>query len=331
MFTGPEDISAISNVPLPILPKPSSFLTGTITIRKAVWNTDALANSVAIETATLHLDSSGPRWEGDFTYGPVKGRAIFTLPVQCEQVKPCMPRLNLTFEELDAGVVQTALLGASDKKTLLSSLIARISPASHPVWPELGAAVNVGTLILGPVKLQKVTAGLAIHSDSAQLNALDATFFGGSLHLTGTATNGLQPTYELSGTLAKADPKALCGFFDLSCGGGPMDVSGKVALAGYTAKDLSTSAAGTIHLDWANGTMKGYPSPHSNSATATPLPPSLARFSRWTADASIGKSSVAFGNSYVPIGRKRASVPFTITFGEPPKVFFPTVNTSLKH
>ncbi len=320
----PSDAIATKSSP----PSLTTPFNGTLTLHKAIWRSPALANPVAIDAATLQFEPGASHWLGDFTFGPVKGTAELTTPVHCDQSLPCIPDVQLTFDELDAGVLQTALLGASDKKTLLSSLIAQFTSSAPPPWPLATVTVNANSIALGMVKLQKAKLSLNLRATSADIESFDAKLFDGDVHLTGTVTNSQRPEYALSGGLSKANAKSLCEFLNLRCSGGPVNVSGKASLSGFAAKDLAASATGALQLEWASGAVRGWLPASGSTARAQAIPPSLAYFSHWTADLSLNKSRIAFENSRVTRGRKSVSVPASIDFGEPPQLTFPSEGAS---
>lgn len=306
----------------PVVPIPSGAFTGTLTIHKAVWKSPMLANPVSIDDATLQLEAGAPHWQGDFAFGPVKGSAEFNIPLHCDESAPCVPDVSLKFDELDAGLLQTALLGASDKKTLLSSLISQFTSSAPPPWPPAHVTVNADAMKLGMVKLQKAKFTLAVHATSADVESFDAKLFDGDVHLTGTVNAGQRPQYTLTGGLAKADAKQLCAFLNLRCSGAPIDVAGKVTLSGFAAKDLAASAVGKLQLEWASGAVRGWLPAAGSAAHAQAIPAALADFRHWTADLSMSQARVAFENSQVMRGGKAVAVPAALTFGEPPKLSF---------
>jgi hypothetical protein len=53
-----------------------------------------------------------------------------------------------------------------------------------------------------------------------------------------------------------------------------------------------------------------------------PAVSALSRFSRWSADAEIGKGAVTLKQSQVQQGTRNSAVDATITFGAPPKISF---------
>ena len=121
-----------------VIPSTDS-LTGTVTLRNANWKADFLASHVQISEAALHLDGANLRWEPvEFSYGPVKGTLSFSVPLgataNCpaelaEPPQPCPVEFQMQFGDVDAGTLESALLGAHEKATLLSDLIDRLHPA----------------------------------------------------------------------------------------------------------------------------------------------------------------------------------------------------------
>ncbi|MDE3186952.1 MAG: AsmA family protein [Acidobacteriota bacterium] len=291
----------------------SDQLSGTVTLRNAIWKSDYLASDVEIAQATLHLGADTLRWDPVvFSYGPVKGTASLAVPAPCEAPETCPPRLDLQFGELDASALQAAFLGARKPGTLLSTLIARLRPSSAPLWPRLESTVKVDSLLLGPVKLQNAEAALRLLPAGAEISSFDAGLLGGRVHVTGDLASGDMPAYTLQGNFSKLNSSALCLLVGLRCTGGAVDGSGKVDLSGYADKDLAASARGSLHFDWRHGAVRG----------PAAIPAALARFDRWTADAEITHGVVTLKQSQVELGARKTPVEATVTFGDPPKTAF---------
>src|SRR5262249_18071167 len=118
---------------------------------------------VQITSATLHLDGAESRWDPvAFSYGPIAGNALLKLPMGCDLPLHCSPKFALRFSVLDAAALQAAILGAHQSGTLLSSLLARIRPATVPAWPEIEGTVQADALILGPITFDKANASLRV-------------------------------------------------------------------------------------------------------------------------------------------------------------------------
>src|SRR5207248_1659778 len=128
-------------------------ISGTIALHGAAWKPDFLASRVELTTAVLRFDESRARWDPvAFTYGPVRGTATLELPSNCAGTlgtPGCTPRFTLDFGALDAAALQEAILGARKPGTLLSSVLARLTPGSTPDWPELEGSVRASSLVVG--------------------------------------------------------------------------------------------------------------------------------------------------------------------------------------
>ncbi len=208
--------------------------------------------------------------------------------------------------------MQTAILGARQKDTLLSDLINRLRPSSSPVWPSLEGTVTADSLDLGPVTLKDVKAGVTMHPATTEITSLDAALLGGTLHASGQFESGDKPYYELTGDLAKLNPSAVGELLGETWRGGAFAANGKIELSGFTSGDLASSAKGTLHFDWRHGAIAG-------DAAA---PADLAHFDRWTADAVIANGKIALDKNEVAEGSRKRSINASVTLAEPPKVTF---------
>jgi uncharacterized protein involved in outer membrane biogenesis len=301
------------------LAPPADTLAGTVTLRNAVWRADFLANPVKISQATLHLASGELRWDPVvFSYGPVKGTATLSLPALCEAPQSCPPTFQLQFGALDAAVLQTAFLGAHEPGTLLSTLINRLRPTAAPAWPQLEGTIKAESLILGPATLHNPAATVSTLANGAEITAFDAELLGGRIHGTGTLHAAVsaqdKPAYTFEAQLDKLSPPALGQLLGLRCTGSDFNGNGKIELAGFTGNDLAASAKGTFHFEWRHGAV---------AANSGLVPPALARFDHWTADAEIANGSLTLKDNQVKRGAHTAPVQAAVTLADSPKVTFP--------
>ncbi len=321
LASGPIPPAATGSEPPPA-PLADS-LAGTVTLRNATWKANYLANPVKISQATLHLASGELHWDPIvFSYGPVKGTASITQPAACDAPLPCPPRFQLQFGELDAAILQAAFLGAHERGTLLSTLIERLRPTAAPAWPQFEGTVKAESLILGPVTLHQPVATLRTLANGAEITAFDANLLGGRVHGTGTyhaaATARDKPSYAFEAQFVKLGPKDVGQLLDLRCSGVAVDGNGKIELAGFTANDLAASAKGALHFEWSHGTV---------AAASGFVPPALARFDRWTADAEIANGALTLKENananQVKRGAHTTPVQASVTFADPPRIVFP--------
>ncbi len=298
------------------LAAPADTLAGTVTLHNANWKADYLANYIEISQATLNFTADELRWDPvAFSYGPLKGTAVLTQPVACPATSTCPPRFQLQFGALDAAVLQTAFLGARAKGTMLSTLIDRFRSTATPPWPVLKGTVKAESLILGPVTLHDFTAEVNTLPNGADLSTFDAAVLGGRLHGSGTlhtaASAKEKPSYQFEGQLEKLSPPLLGRLFGQHWSGGTFDGNAKIELTGFTGSDLADSAKGSLHFDWQHGV-----------AAATSLPPVLARFDRWTAEAEIANGSLTLKENQVKRGAHSELVQATVTLADQPKITF---------
>jgi hypothetical protein len=293
-------------------------VSGTVTVRNANWRADYLTNHVEITQATLHLGNGETRWDPViFSYGPVKGTASLTQLAECMTPQPCLPEFQIEFDDLDAETLQAAFLGAHQRGTVLSTLIARLRPSSAPVWPQLEGTIKAASLIVGPVTLHDAAAALRVLPTGVEITGLDAGVLGGNVHGTGSLhmpqTDQEKPYYKLEGHFEKLSPVALGQLLGMHWPGGSFVADSKIELAGYTGKDLAASAKGTLHFEWQHGGVAG---------PAAQVPQALARFDRWTGDAAIANGAITLGQSEVQQGKRKRLVAGAVTLGEPVKAVF---------
>jgi hypothetical protein len=315
--TLPADIRSSLENALVLKNADSDQLTGTITVHNANWKSGALANHLEIAQAVLHLGGEAIVWDPiEFSDGPVKGTASLQSTLKCEVGQECFPQLALHFAELDAAELQAALLGAQQKSTVLSALIARFSASSAPTWPRINGTVEADSLKLGPVTLENAAISLRVLPTGAEFTSIEGDLLGGKIHGTGKLTQGDKPAYVFEGELEKLAGPAVCELLALRCTGGPLNGKGKIELSGFTDSELAASAKGTLHFEWRHGAIEG------NPATDTEIPKVLTRFDRWSADATIADNKVSLASSEVQQNSHKLNVGAKLTFANPPEVSF---------
>jgi hypothetical protein len=322
-----------ASAPLGTLAAPGGdTLTGTVTLHNANWKADYLAGHVGVDDATLHIDNGELRLDPvDFTYGPLKGRASVTLPSGCaaSQSSPptCRTQFQMQFADLDASALESALLGAREKGTLLSTLIDRLHPSTAPPWPQVEGTVTADSLVLGPVTLDGVSASLRIAPTGAEITSLDAGLFGGRVHLDGTltkpATDRDKPSYTLKGDFQNLEVAGVGTLLGLHWTGSPLSGTANVNLSGYTDEDLAASAKGRLHFEVRQGSI-ATPGrvPTATTAKSRQITAALARFAGWTGDAAIQNGAIELGQNTIVTGNGKRSAAATITFATPPEVSF---------
>ena len=309
-------------------------LSGTVTLHNANWNADYLSNQVLISQATLHLDlgedGGAFRWDPVvFTYGPVKGTASLTLPEGAMARSVACRIFRCSSARLTRQLWQAAILGAHEQGTLLSELIARLSPSkASPVWPQLEGAVTADSLVLGPVQLETPSAALRIRADGIEITDLDAGLLGGSVHGAGTlheaGAGQSKPGYTLEARFEKLSPPALGQLLGQRLAGGFINADGKLELMGFTDADLASSAKGALHFEWRHGAIAAGAGRQAGSAVAASgIPPAaLGRFDKWSGDAEIGGGTITIKQSEAVVAGRSRTVDAAVTLGDPPKMSF---------
>jgi AsmA family len=303
-------------------------LSGTITLHDATWKPDYLARSVAISQAVLQLDGDEARWDPiDFSYGPVKAVASLTLPTACGADQLCAAHFDLQFGSLDAGELQSAILGARPHTSLFEDLIDRLHLSSAPAWPALDGTVKAASLKLGPVTLDKPTAALKIDSTGARITSLDARMLGGKFRASGTFTrpdtDQGRPTYAFDARFTDLSAAAVGKLLGMRFAGGPLEAEGKIEVSGVTPGELAESAKGTLHFGWRRGAVKSTAArmPAIGSKPER-VPTALARFTSLTGDAEIADGKITFRHCEAMHDARRRTVSAEVTLGNPVRVTF---------
>jgi len=294
-------------------------VSGTVSLHNANWKADYLVSGVVISSATVHLDDDQVRWDPvAFVYGPIKGTATLTLPINCVAPQPCLPKFEMQFAQLDAGALQAAVLGAKEKVTLISTLLEKLRPTAPLVLPEMLGSVKADTLLLGPLTLKDVTSTLRILDDGVHITALDASALGGKLHAAGalytSKTEKGSPSYMLEAQFEKLNPAQVGLLVGQRWSGESFAVKGKVELSGFTQNDLADSAKGTLHFDWQRGSVAG----------GTAVPVDLARFNKWSADAVIAGGIITLKDNHVERPGHAGTIQADASLGAAAKVRFAT-------
>ncbi len=322
----PANLDQSGTLPTPPARQNADNLSGTATVRNVSWKTSFLANAVEISQATLHLSEGEIQWDPVvFTYGSVKGTASLTVPLSCAGPDPCPPHFQVHFGSLDAATLQSTILGAQQKGTLLSELLDRLRPSTAPPWPRLEGNVDAGTLVLGPVTFTQPAVELRVSPTGAAITSFNAGLLGGRLQGAGTFIRPVsdqdKPAYSLECRFENLDSRAVGQLINQRWSGGQLDANGKIELSGYSDKDLGGSAKGTFRFEWRHGAWT--PAVEVDSTeTATP-PAVLARFDAWTGDVVVGDSAITLGENQVRQGSRARAVEGALTFGNPPELRFP--------
>jgi uncharacterized protein involved in outer membrane biogenesis len=287
-------------------------ITGTMQLKRTRWQAPYLARTVELPQANVAFSANGVDLESDFAYGAVNGavngEVAIHAPYGCKAPE-CEPQVELRFGALDAAVVEAALEGGPQQKSLLSPLVERmpkILSKDAPALPQVALSVTADSLLLGPVTLRKPVVRFECKGAAIAIESLDAGMLGGTLHLTGSGerqANGV-PLYSFEGSLTQAGAAEVGEVLGGSWSGGPISLTGKVQLAGLSSAELASSAKGTVKFDWKRGAVAG----------ATPQ---LAKFGRWSGDVTIAEGSAVLGANEVVSERGRGSAEGAMRFAEP--------------
>jgi AsmA family/AsmA-like C-terminal region len=297
-------------LPVPELDHPTvpSTAEGNITIRSAELKTQYLSQPLRILSAQVILSPSQIAWtNASINYGRLEGQGSLEFPVLCPEEKTCVRHFSLRTAALDAGALQSTLLGASEGGELLRELLDRIDHNSVP-WPDLSGTVQTGELSAGKLVVHDAIASVDIGGRLIRIRSLNGRVANGLMHLAGVVNaSSSRPQYQLEVELTNASPSALAGLFDERWGSGTVNLSAQLHLSGFNAQELSESASGNLHWNWVKG---GLPVESPRMVAAQPF----AQFDQWNADAVIADSMIQITHSLLARGQDAVPLSGTISF-----------------
>jgi uncharacterized protein involved in outer membrane biogenesis len=289
-------------------PAPASTAEGSISLRNAELTTPYLSQPLKIVAAQGLLGPAQITWaNATVSYGGLSGVGTLEYPSWCAPQTPCGGRFSVALPALDLAALQSTLLGTSQRGEFLRELLDRIG-RHGAAWPDLAGTMQIGALSTGKLVVHDATAALSISGQSITVRSLNGRLAGGTMHLTGAVdATGDQPAYRVDVQVTHAAPSDLAGIFDERWGGGLVNLSAQMKMAGFAADDLARSATGVVHWDWTRGGL----------AAEDSLPPAamaFAHFDQWSADATVDDQTIKITHSLLTQGEDALPVTGTIAF-----------------
>jgi hypothetical protein len=268
-------------------PAPATF-QGWMRLQHAQAKLDWLPEPIDIAAAALDFDGSTLHWSNaNLSVNGVALHGSADFPITCAPDAECPAHFNLDLPSLDAAALQSSLLGAGRHGELLDTILAQVERKTAP-WPASTGQVGATSLQLGTLALHNARASMNIHEHRLEILSFDAATLGGELHAAGSVdAAGAAPNYvlDLNWTgINIAQASAL--FHEKWAATGIIDGGAHLSMQGYASDALTSSAEGTFHWVWNNGSLLSGPSTPANSFQPT-------RFNRWMASGKItGKQFV---------------------------------------
>lgn len=318
---------------VPNRPPGADRLSGSIKLVRAAWQAPYLARPVEFPNAAVSLFGPVPVLTADFIYGPLNGNATVDLPFSCD-TEDCQPVLQLHLGTVDAVVIEAALLGAPEKKTLLSPLIDRLRSSDHPQLPAMRVQVQADSIGLGTATLHKATLHLKLQSSGVDIPKWEGELLGGAISGTGHSGwtfNGLE--YAVDANFSGIPPSGLETLFvpkpdsvsetktdpasnftpSVNWSGAPISGSGTLRLSGLTSKELIASANGSVHFTWPRGSIQ-----ITTTSGETPPSQAIQRFDEWSGTANISGGKVQLADNAMRQGKRTIQLGGSFPIGEPP-------------
>ena len=283
-------------------------MTASSRLHDADLTTSFLAAPLEIVSAQGTFSPNRLTWSPvSIAYGKLRADGEFTQPLFCDNAAGCTPDFDIHTDTLNAAEVESTLLGGKHGQ-VLEQILERLDSRSH-AWPSLQGQIEVGTFALETLKLQDVSAKLAIKRNALTIRSLDCRSLGGSLHLSGTLDASVNlPAYTIDAELTHGDPAQIAALFGEKWGSGAINFGTQLQLAGYTAEQLASSADGKFHWDWTRGSLPV-------DADSLPALEAVAHFDRWTADGEARESRLNLTRSVLVQGDEETALTGSLSFG----------------
>ena len=312
----------------------SDHLAGSLQLHHAEWKAPYLARSVELPLGTIAIIDGALSMTSSFNYGTLSGSMVVNTPLACSTA-PCPPEIHLRLGAVDAGAVQTALLGIPEKKGLLSPLMDRMRTSEKPKWPAAILDVQADSLVFGPTTLLNPSMRMRTDGSDLVLENWETALLGGTAKGQGRfswtrdgTSDGLK--YTIEGDFTKLSAASLGTILqgetadDASAkwSGGPLSGHGSFELSGLTDKQLAASASGTAHFSWPHGSLPiSTATPARTTATSTSASAQTeVRFDDWSGTVTLHNGEAQLGENAMRQGRHIASITGTIPFGSPAKL-----------
>lgn len=342
--SAPGPVQAIVPTPVPAPAPVSGHLAGSLQIHHAEWKAPYLARAVEFPLGTITIADGAISMTSSFTYGALNGSMIVNAALECA-TPACQPQIHLRLGPVDAGDVQTALLGVPEKKNLLSPLMDRMRTTDRPKWPTATVDMHAESLTLGPATLLNPSVRLKTDGSEILLENWQGALLGGNAqgkgHFSWTA-DGLK--YAIEGDFTQVSAPSLGTILQGRAkqgaaeddalqvwSGGPLSGHGSIELSGLTAQQLAASASGTIHFSWPRGSLPAQTAVSSKAATpakaapaktpaASAAPLAEVRFDDWSGTVAIHNGQAQLGENTMRQGKRIASITGVIPFGSPARL-----------
>jgi uncharacterized protein involved in outer membrane biogenesis len=186
-----------------VAPGGSDTLTGTVHLHRVAWAAPYLAHAVEFPEAVVSLTGKTASASGSFVYGALTGTASVNGIRNSCAGSECAPEVEIHLGSVDAATIEGALLGAPEKKTLLSPLMDRVRSSQPTPWPDAAVKVEAESLALGPVTMHKAVLAMKLKGKELTLESWQAGLLGGEAKGTGRAGwNGSQLAYTIEGSFS---------------------------------------------------------------------------------------------------------------------------------
>lgn len=282
-------------------PVPTVTTEGSLRLKNAKYQAGFLPDPLEILSAQAALTPTQIIWNPvSVVFHKIPATLAVTSPIPCP-AGACVREFSLSTPQLDAAALQSTLMGAGEHGEFLQQILTRLD-RNKIEWPALDGTIRIATFTLGPLALHDASSSLHIEGRQILFKSIEAHSLNGALQATGTMdATASDPRYVFDVRLVHANADTLTSLWHQAPLSGSVNANAHLDLSGYSTDDLTASAKGTFHWDWAQG-------------GTTLVPAALTHFDHWSADGTIRDKQLILDQSSVNKGPITQSVSGTISF-----------------
>lgn len=232
-------------------------VTGSIQLRNTTVFLAGVRPPAQLRTATALLLPDRVRVEklvAGFTGSHIAVDGSLVLPRDCGDTQPCPVQFDLhsgqvSLEELNR------FFNPQLQRVPWYRVLAGNTVPSMATFAAQGR-IRADHVMLRGLELEHLVAEAALRDRSVRLSEVRAEVLGGKMRAEWSADfSGNAPAYSGSGTLERIALAQLAALMNDPWAVGTGSGRFKLKLSGWSAPDLTDSAAGTLDFDWQNGTL----------------------------------------------------------------------------
>jgi hypothetical protein len=238
---------------------PQPVITGNAELRDASVQVPGIEGPIQFTAADVSLNSDELRVENLTASlgGSVMLAGWIRKPRACAVARECVAEFSLRSDHIGADDLDRLLNPKLRVEPWYRRIGAATAPPSILSQVRANGKLTVDQFTTNGVTAQNLSATVQIEPGSLRLTQINAEVFGGALNGELRADfSGLQPAYSANGTLQHGSLIEISDAMHDGWATGAIDAGFHLVFAGWTTKELLTSAAGSLDFHWRDGMLR---------------------------------------------------------------------------